>query len=92
MVDAPRDGLKAQQLEALIPNAQQLDAMTPSEGATNNEASPLSPRAKTRIFVTGSCDGLDQLRDALERHGEIELVGTSVSVAESAGTTEGTWG
>ena len=31
------DGLKAQQLEALIPNAQQLDAMTPSEGATNNE-------------------------------------------------------
>jgi pilus assembly protein CpaE len=46
-------------------------------------------REKTRIFVTGSCDGLDQLRDALERHGEIELVGTSVSVAESAGTLTG---
>ena len=50
---------------------------------------PVATREKTRIFVTGSCDGLDQLRDALERHGEIELVGTSVSVAESAGTLTG---
>ena len=49
----------------------------------------VAAREKTRIFVTGSCDGLDQLRDALERHGEIELVGTSVSVAESAGTLTG---
>jgi pilus assembly protein CpaE len=46
-------------------------------------------REKTRIFVTGSCDGLDQLRDALERHAEIELVGTSVAVAESAGVLTG---
>ena len=46
-------------------------------------------REKTRIFVTGSCDGLDQLRDALERHSEIDLVGTSVSVAESAGVLTG---
>jgi pilus assembly protein CpaE len=49
----------------------------------------VATREKTRIFVTGSCDGLDQLRDALERHGEIELVGTSVSVAESSGTLTG---
>ena len=49
----------------------------------------VATREKTRIFVTGSCDGLDQLREALERHGEIELVGTSVSVAESAGTLTG---
>ena len=49
----------------------------------------VATREKTRIFVTGSCDGLDQLRDALERHGEIELVGTSISVAESAGTLTG---
>jgi pilus assembly protein CpaE len=46
-------------------------------------------RQQARIFVTGSCDGLDQLRDALERHSEIELVGTSVGVAESAGVLTG---
>jgi pilus assembly protein CpaE len=50
---------------------------------------PVATREKTRIFVTGSCDGLDQLRDALERHGEIELVGTSMSVSESAGVLAG---
>jgi pilus assembly protein CpaE len=50
---------------------------------------PVVTREKTRIFVTGSCDGLDQLRDALERHAEIELVGTSVSVPESAGVLTG---
>ena len=50
---------------------------------------PVATREKTRIFVTGSCDGLDQLREALERHGEIELVGTSVAVTESAGVLTG---
>ena len=46
-------------------------------------------REKARIFMTGSCDGLDQLREALERHADVELVGTSVGVAESAGTLTG---
>ena len=41
-------------------------------------------REKARIFMTGSCDGLDQLREALERHAEVELVGTSVGVADLA--------
>jgi len=50
---------------------------------------PIASRQKARIFVTGSCDGLDQLRDALERHAEIELVGTSVAVAESTGVLTG---
>ena len=50
---------------------------------------PVATREKTRIFVTGSCDGLDQLRDALERHAEIELVGTSVAATESAGILAG---
>jgi pilus assembly protein CpaE len=50
---------------------------------------PIATREKTRIFVTGSCDGLDQLREALERHAEIELVGTSVAVTESAGVLTG---
>jgi pilus assembly protein CpaE len=50
---------------------------------------PVATREKTRIFVSGSCDGLDQLRDALERHTELELVGTSVSVSDSAGVLTG---
>jgi pilus assembly protein CpaE len=53
------------------------------------ESSSVGTREKVRIFVTGSCDGLDQLRDALERHGEVELVGTSTSVRESAATLTG---
>jgi pilus assembly protein CpaE len=51
--------------------------------------SSVATRQKARIFVTGSCDGLDQLRGALERHGEIEFVGTSIGVAESAGVLTG---
>ena len=46
-------------------------------------------REQVRIFVTGSCDGLEQLRDALERHGEVELVGASSGVMESAPTLTG---
>jgi pilus assembly protein CpaE len=46
-------------------------------------------REKVRIFLTGSCDGLEQLRDALERHGEVELVGSSAGVRESAATLTG---
>jgi pilus assembly protein CpaE len=46
-------------------------------------------REQVRIFVTGSCDGLDQLREALERHGEVELVGASSTVMESAPTLTG---
>jgi pilus assembly protein CpaE len=46
-------------------------------------------REQVRIFVTGACDGLDQLRDALERHGEVELVGSSPGVRESAATLTG---
>jgi pilus assembly protein CpaE len=53
------------------------------------ESSTVGTREKVRIFVTGSCDGLDQLRDALERHGEVELVGTSTSVRESSATLTG---
>jgi pilus assembly protein CpaE len=46
-------------------------------------------REQVRIFLTGSCDGLEQLRDALERHGEVELVGSSSGVMESAPTLTG---
>ncbi|MGH3022673.1 MAG: AAA family ATPase [Gaiellaceae bacterium] len=49
----------------------------------------VATREQVRIFVTGSCDGLEQLRDALERHGEVELVGASSGVMESAPTLTG---
>ena len=34
-------------------------------------------RERARIFVTGDCDGLPDLRDALANHPEVELVGSS---------------
>jgi pilus assembly protein CpaE len=50
---------------------------------------PVSTREQVRIFVTGNCDGLAELREALERHSEIELVGWSEGVRESAATLTG---
>jgi pilus assembly protein CpaE len=46
-------------------------------------------REKSRIFITGSCEGLPELWDALGRHGEIELVGRSEQVREGAGALTG---
>ena len=37
----------------------------------------------TRIYVTGSCDGLDQLREGLATHPEIDFVGWSEHVGEA---------
>ena len=50
---------------------------------------PVATREQVRIFLTGSCDGLDGLRESLERQGEIELVGSSAGVAESAAALAG---
>ena len=50
---------------------------------------PVTTREHVRIFVTGSCDGLPELRDALERHGEVEVVGWSDGVVDSASTLTG---
>jgi pilus assembly protein CpaE len=49
----------------------------------------VATREQVRIFVTGSCEGLDDLRDALEQHTEIELVGSNEGVADSAGVLAG---
>jgi pilus assembly protein CpaE len=46
-------------------------------------------REKSRIFVTGSCEGLNELCEALERHTEIELVGRSDSVRDGGGPLAG---
>ncbi len=36
-----------------------------------------------RIYVTGSCEGLDNLRDALASHPDVDFVGWSENVAEA---------
>jgi Flp pilus assembly CpaE family ATPase len=46
-------------------------------------------REGTRIYVTGNCEGLNEVADALERHPEIDLVGRSQSVREGAGALAG---
>src|ERR687898_376750 len=42
-----------------------------------------SNREPVRIFVTGNCDGLEPLRDALAQHEDVELVGSSEHVADA---------
>ena len=37
---------------------------------------------RVRVFVTGSCEGLDGLRAALEAHDEVEFVGWSEQVRD----------
>jgi pilus assembly protein CpaE len=49
----------------------------------------VAAREQVRIFLTGSCDRLEALRDALEQHEEIELVGSNDGVAESAAALGG---
>ncbi|TMK77677.1 MAG: hypothetical protein E6G45_08720 [Actinobacteria bacterium] len=46
-------------------------------------------REKSRVFITGSCEGLTELYDALGRHSEVELVGHSDQVREGAGPLTG---
>src|SRR3954470_16681822 len=46
-------------------------------------------RDSVRVFVTGGCDGLPDLREALGKHPEIELVGWSDNVFEGASTLTG---
>jgi len=43
-----------------------------------------SPRERLRIYVTGSCDGLPEVVQALAGHEEIDLVGAGESVQEAA--------
>ena len=46
-------------------------------------------REPARIYVTGDCDGLPDLRDALAAHPEVELIGSAAQVAEAAPTLTG---
>jgi hypothetical protein len=46
-------------------------------------------REKTRVFITGNCEGLTELSDALGRHSELDLVGMTEQVREGAGALTG---
>jgi pilus assembly protein CpaE len=50
---------------------------------------PVATRERVRVFVTGSCDGLPELREALQRHDEVEIVGSSDGVRESSAALTG---
>jgi pilus assembly protein CpaE len=43
----------------------------------------------TRIYITGSCEGLNELTEALTHHPEMVLVGRSQTVREGAGALAG---
>ncbi|HEX6491772.1 MAG TPA: AAA family ATPase [Gaiellaceae bacterium] len=51
--------------------------------------SELTSRDRVRVFVTGACDGLEDLREALGKHPEVDLVGWSDNVLEGASTLTG---
>ncbi|TML53723.1 MAG: MinD/ParA family protein [Actinobacteria bacterium] len=55
---------------------------------TRIENSP-STRERARVYVTGDCDGLPDLRDSLANHPEVELVGSAAQVGEAAPTLTG---
>jgi len=50
---------------------------------------PNDGRERVRVFVTGTCDGVGKLRESLESHDEVELVGHSEQVQDGAGALTG---
>jgi pilus assembly protein CpaE len=46
-------------------------------------------RERVRVFMTGSCDGLNDLREALERHLDVELLGWAEHVSEGSSALAG---
>jgi pilus assembly protein CpaE len=48
-----------------------------------------SSRERTRVFVTGWCEGLPELHETLSRHAEIDLVGQAEAVSEGAAALAG---
>ncbi len=62
----------------------------PDETQMDTENQPQSTtRERARIYVTGDCDGLPDLREALGAHPEVELIGSAGQVAEAAPTLTG---
>jgi len=49
----------------------------------------VSEQQKTRIYFTGQCEGLSDLREALNEHDDLEVVGWSDHVAQASGVLAG---
>ena len=49
----------------------------------------ISTREKVRVYLTGNCEGLAELREALARHLEVDFIGWSEDVASAASTLRG---
>jgi pilus assembly protein CpaE len=49
----------------------------------------LATREKVRVFLTGACEGLSDLAEALDRNMEIDVVGSSDGIREAAATLTG---
>ncbi|MDQ2982308.1 MAG: AAA family ATPase [Actinomycetota bacterium] len=54
-----------------------------------NHDTDQSTRDRLRVYMTGTCDGLPDLREALGNHPEVDLVGFSDTVLEGASTLTG---
>ena len=66
-----RDGLGPANYASLLPKEQSPWRRHPFR----------SVREKVRVFMTGDCEGLADLRGALERHLEVDFVGSAASLA-----------
>jgi pilus assembly protein CpaE len=55
----------------------------------SENANTTSTRERARIYLTGDCDGLPDLRDAFAAHPEVELIGATPQVAEAAAALAG---
>ena len=53
------------------------------------ETTQVGAREKVRVYITGNCEGLADLREALERHLEVDFIGWSEDVAAAASTLRG---
>jgi pilus assembly protein CpaE len=60
-----------------------MDETTQTQTEPENEVRPAG-RERARIYVTGDCDGLPDVREALANHPEVELIGSADQVAEAA--------
>jgi pilus assembly protein CpaE len=56
---------------------------------SHDTKNPTTTRDRARIYVTGDCDGLPDLRDALMTHADVEMIGTAGQVSEAAPTLTG---
>ena len=62
---------------------------TQTQTQNRNQNQNASTRERARIYLTGDCDGLPDLRDSLASHPEVEFIGSAGQVSEAAPTLTG---